>query len=107
MIQYLHKQCETSGWLNRYDSPDPTAVGVMMKMGTKELARHPQTLNSRIIAAFERIDASAAFTMSSDITTSLFRQMSPYQTDVTIQPHGIRIPIVESVQQLLDLANTN
>ena len=103
----MHKQCENSGWLNRHNSPDPSAVGVMIKLGKDELARHPPTLNPTVIAAFEGIDASIAFTMSSDITASLFRQMSPYQTDIVIQPHGILIPIVQSMQQVADLVNAN
>jgi hypothetical protein len=107
MVQYMHKQCENSGWLNRHHSPDPSAIGVMIKLGKDELARHPPTLNPTVIAAFESIDAPIAFTMSSDITASLFRQMSPYQTDIVIQPHGILIPIVQSMQQVADLANDN
>jgi hypothetical protein len=107
MVQYMHKQCENSGWLNRHNSPDPSAVGVMIKLGKDELARHPPTLNPTVIAAFESIDASIAFTMSSEITASLFRQMSPYQTDIVIQPHGILIPIVQSMQQVADLVTAN
>jgi hypothetical protein len=107
MVQYMHKQCENSGWLNLHNSPDPSAIGVMIKLGKDELARHPPTLNPTVIAAFEGIDASIAFTMSSDITASLFRQMSPYQTEIVIQPHGILIPVVQSMQQVADLVNAN
>jgi hypothetical protein len=107
MVQYLHRQCERSGWLNHHNSPDPASIGVMMKVGNNELARQPSTLYPTVIAAFESIDASVAFTMSSEITASLFRQMSPYQTDIVIQPHGIRIPIVESLQQVVNLAGAN
>lgn len=107
MVHYLHKQCEHAGWLNRQNSSDPSAIGVMIKVGKDELARHPPTLNPTVIAAFESIDASTAFTMSSDITASLFRQLSPYQRDIVIQPHGFLIPIVQSMQQVIDLANAN
>lgn len=79
----------------------------MIKLGKNELARHPPTLNPTVIAAFESIDAPIAFTMSSDITASLIRQMSPYQTEIVIQPNGILIPVVQSIQQVADLANAN
>lgn len=107
MVQYIHKQCENSGWLNRHNAPDPSAIGVMMKLGNGELARQPSTLNPIVIEAFESLDASIAFTMSSDITALLFRQMSPFQTEIVIQPHGILIPIVQSLQHVVDLANAH
>jgi hypothetical protein len=107
MVQYMHKQCESAGWLDRHDSPDPSAIGVMMKVGNEELARQPPTLNSMVIAAFESIDASIAFTMSSNITASLFRQMSPYQTEIVLRPQGVKIPIVESLEQAVTLATAN
>lgn len=106
MVQYMHKQCASSGWLNQHSAPDPSVIGIMMKLGNDELARQPASLNSMVIAAFESLDAAIAFTMSSDITASLFRQLSPYQTEIVIQPHGIKIPIVDSLQQVVDLANT-
>lgn len=107
MVQYMHKQCERSGWLSNHDSPEPSSIGVMLKLGSDALVRHPPTLNSTVIAAFESIDASIAFTMSSVITASLFRQLSPYQTDIVIQPQGIIIPVVESLQQVVDSADTS
>jgi hypothetical protein len=33
--------------------------------------------------------------------------MSPYQTEIVIQPHGILIPVVQSMQQVADLVNAN
>ena len=107
MVRYMYKQCESSGWLNRHDCSDPSTVGVMIKLPHDQHSIHPPTLHSMIIEAVNSVDAAIAFTMASEITATLFRQMSPYQTEILVEPQGIRIPIVESLDNIIQLANTN
>jgi len=59
------------------------------------------------IEAINSIDAAIAFTMASEITATLFRQMSPYQSEILVQPQGIRIPIVESFEDVIHLGSNN
>lgn len=103
----MHKQCESSGWLNRHECPDPSLVGVMIKLAYDNHSIHPPTLHPTIIETINSIDAAIAFTMVSEITAILFRQMSPYQSEILIQPQGIRIPIVESFADVIQLARTD
>jgi hypothetical protein len=104
MVRYMHKQCQTSGWLRHHDCTDPSVLGVIMKLGKSQNAIHPPTLNSRTIEAFESINATIAFTMSSKITDALFCHMSPYQTEVSIQSLGIKLPIIDSFEQIVHLS---
>jgi hypothetical protein len=107
MVRYMHKQCESSGWLNHHDCPDPSAVGVMIKLAHYQHSIHPPTLHSKTVEAINTIDAAIAFTMVSEITATLFRQMSPYQSEILVQPQGIRIPVVETFEEVIQLASTN
>jgi len=82
-------------------------VGVMMKLAYNQHAIHPSTLHPMAVEAINSIDAAIAFTMASEITATLFRQMSPYQSEIVVQPQGIRIPIVESFGDITRLASTD
>jgi hypothetical protein len=106
MVRYLHKQCESSGWLNRQQCPDPSVVGVMIKRDVDQHSIHPPNLNPMTIEAINSLDCGIAFTLTSEITATLFRQMSPFQNEIIVQPQGIRIPIVESLQDVIYLAST-
>jgi hypothetical protein len=104
MIRYMHKQCESSGWLSCHECLDPSMVGVMIKQANNSRSIHPPTLHPMTIEAAGSIDAAIVFTMASEITAALFRQMSPYQSEILVQPQGIRIPIVGSFKDVVNLA---
>jgi len=103
MGRYMHKQCESTGWLNHHECPDPSMLGVMIKLGHNQHSIHPSTLHPMTILAINVIDAAIAFTMASEVTSTLFRQMSPYQSEILVQPQGIRIPIFESLEDVMQL----
>jgi len=107
MVRYIHKQCESSGWLNRHECPDPSIIGVIIKLAHDQRSIYPPTLHPMTIEAINSIDAAIAFTMASEITATLFRQMSPYQSEILVQPQGIRIPIVESFEDVIHLGSNN
>lgn len=106
MVRYLHKQCEQSGWLNYLEIPDPNMVGIMMKLADHRWSVAPTNLHMDTIQAIDSLDAVIAFTMVSEITATLFRQISPYQTEIVIQPRGIKIPIVNTFEDVVYLATT-
>lgn len=107
MVRYLYKQCQTSAWLNPDDCPDPSVLGIIIKSRKDEPTIHPLQLNSKTIETFESIGAMVGFTMSSKVTAMLFAKLSPYQTDIFIQPQGFKVPIVESFEQAIRLAKSN
>lgn len=107
MVRYMQKQCENSGWQNRQECPDPSMLGVMIKLLNDQHSVHPPTLNSRAAEAMKSTDGAVMFTMSSDITSTLFRQMSPYQTEILVQPQGIKIPVLDSFEDVIYLGTTN
>jgi hypothetical protein len=106
MIRYIHKQCNVSGWLSSSECQDSSKVGVMMKVAEDEFKRFPEELDPAMIKLMSCINAKVAFTMVSKTTATLFRHISPYQNEIVVQPHGIRIAIVESLDDIMYLAST-
>ena len=106
MVRYMHKQCESSGWLNSQQCPDPSVAGVVIKRALDQHSFHPPALNPMTIETVNSIECGIAFTLTSEITATFFRQMSPFQTEMFIQPQNIKIPIVESLEDLVYLATT-
>jgi hypothetical protein len=51
-------------------------------------------------AAIRSIGLPVAFTMSSDITSTVFAQISPHQKEIVIQPRGVRIPVINSLKAI-------
>jgi hypothetical protein len=106
MVRYMHKQCESSGWLNSQQCPDPSVVGVMIRRASDQQTIHPPSLNPMTIETIHSIDCGIAFTLTSEITATFFRQMSPFQSEISVQPQNIKIPIVETFEDLIYLATT-
>jgi hypothetical protein len=57
-------------------------------------------MKEQMMTAIRSIGLPVAFSMSSDITSTVFAQISPYQTEIVIQPRGTRIPVVNSLQDI-------
>lgn len=57
-------------------------------------------MSQDMMTAISGIGLPVAFTMSSDITSAVFAQVSQYQTEIVIQPRGTRIPVVSSLQEI-------
>lgn len=53
-----------------------------------------------MMAAMRSIGLPVVFTMSSDITATVFAQISPHQNEIIIQPRGVRFPVVSSLKVL-------
>lgn len=75
-------------------------IGVAVRLPNKTFISEPPALNRLVVDAVKNINPAAAFTMSSEITAGVFRQLSPFQDEVVIQPRGIRIPVVDSFETL-------
>ena len=106
MVRYMQKQCENSGWQNRQECPDGSMLGVIIKLVDDQHSIYPPTLNAMASEAMKSTDGAVSFMMASDITSTLFRQMSPYQNEI-LTPQGIKIPIVDSLEDVIYLGTTN
>jgi len=60
----------------------------------------PQNVDHDFSKALQVLGCKVAFTMSSDITAALFDQITPFQTEVQVQPRGLKLPIINSITEL-------
>lgn len=62
----------------------------------------PESMEESMKTAIQALASPVAFTMASAIASKVFSQISPYQTELIIQPRGARIPIVDTVDNIQD-----
>ncbi|QKX64636.1 uncharacterized protein TRUGW13939_11811 [Talaromyces rugulosus] len=108
MSQFLHRRFNEQGWLQ----PDPAArltssLGMVMRAedrdGEEEDARYitkPETVDSDLRAISEQLGLAIVFTMSSDITALVFKRVGPNDSEITLSPNNITVPVVESLKLL-------
>jgi hypothetical protein len=75
-------------------------LGVAIQRPNNEFNFEPASMDEKIKTAVRIIGLPVAFSMASGITSSLFSQISPYQTEIIIQPRGTRIPVIASLDNL-------
>jgi hypothetical protein len=76
-------------------------VGVAIRRANQDYVFEPDSVDPHFTAAVRSIGLPVAFSMSSDITSTVFGRIPPYQTSIAIQARGINIPVVDSLESIL------
>lgn len=112
MAQFLNRRFQEKGWL----LPDPTArlssaLGVVLRVDPEEdeevkYVSKPDEVDPDLQQISTNLGLEAIFTMSSDITALLFKRIGKSDSEVTLTPHNITVPVVDSLNALaLDSSN--
>lgn len=104
----LHKQVSNNQWLESAQDDDASSIttlkeyrGVVLQRDDGNYVAYPSNLNEHVIRAVLRLNVPVAFTMSSEVTASLIRQLEPNQTMVGDPRSGnISMPIIDSMESL-------
>lgn len=106
MAQFLHHRFQEKGWLQ----PDPaarltSALGLVMLVDpeTDEEVKYvskPDDTDSNLQTISTSLGVEAIFTMSSDITALIFKRIGKNDAEVTLSPHNITAPVVDSLSAL-------
>lgn len=75
-------------------------LGVAIQRSDRDYVFEPASMDAHVVAAIRSVGLPVAFSMASSITSSLFSQISPYQTEIIVQPRGTRIPVIASLQDI-------
>jgi len=75
-------------------------VGVAVRLPDGNYSSEPPSMDHNLYKVLQSLNCKCAFTMSSEITSALLDQISPFQTEISIQPRGIKIDIVRSLSHL-------
>jgi len=106
MVKFLYRRIHQSKWLEPFDEEDgetdvgASSLGVLLRHPDGRYTAEPLLLNNDLARSVERLGAAVAFTMSSEITRSLLHQITPFQTELSLDPRGFSLPIVNSVKDL-------
>lgn len=108
MVKFLHKRCSQAKWLeppeDEFGLIDGGAanLGVLLRRSDGIYTAEPMFVNRDLVAAVERLGVTVAFTMSSEITHALLQQVTPLQTEFTLDPRGFVLPIVSSIKDIAE-----
>ncbi|KAK3112111.1 hypothetical protein LTR53_011951 [Teratosphaeriaceae sp. CCFEE 6253] len=107
MAKYLYNQVSTHQWLDPMEDETGNPMhslsvdrGVVLQREDGGYVTHPPRLHDHIVEAVLRLDVPIAFTMSSEITHTLLRQVAPGQTQYGDPRSGITLPVIDSVESL-------
>jgi hypothetical protein len=105
--RFLYRELQRSKWLEPpedefgvVDSSAKKNLGVLIKRSNNSYSTEPTSLNPDIVNAVQRLGVSAAFTMSSEIVSTLLIQLTPLQTELSMNRGGFVLPIVKSVNEI-------
>jgi hypothetical protein len=106
MAKYLYRKCQQSKWFEEIEVEDQisdsgaTTLGVVLKRPDGTYATEPASLSSSVVSVVDGLGAAVAFTMSSEITHALLQQLSPFQSELALDPRGLMLPIVSSLEDI-------
>ena len=106
MVKFLYRRCSQAKWLeppeDEYGVIDggATNLGVLLRRTDGLYTAEPLFLNPDLVGAVERLGVPVAFTMSSEIIYALLHQVGPLQTDLSLDPRGFVLPVVQSVKEI-------
>jgi hypothetical protein len=107
MVRYLYRKAQALKWLvppdDEFGIPvpaQPSRLGITIRRPDHVYISEPADLSSNIVEAVERLGVPAAFTMSSEVVSTLLDQITPLQTEVALASEGFTVPIVKSVTQV-------
>lgn len=103
----LYKQAAANQWLEPPHDEDGTPIsefvptrGFLLQRDDGGYATYPSALSGEVAQAILKLDVPVAFTMSSEVTSTLLGQITPEQTKISDPRSGIVLPIVDSVEAI-------
>lgn len=75
-------------------------VGVAVRLPDGNYSTEPPNMDHNLYKVLQTFGCKCAFTMSSEITSALLDQISPFQTEIQVHNRGVRINIVRNLAHL-------
>jgi hypothetical protein len=106
MAQFLCRRFQEQGWLQQDQKADnPVPLGIVMRVQQEDTTTfivEPQTMDEDLRTICGRLNLAVVFTMSSDITSLLFTRISRGESEITLAPNNITVPVVDSLRDLAE-----
>ncbi|KAH7031440.1 glycosyl transferase family group 2-domain-containing protein [Microdochium trichocladiopsis] len=102
LARYLHRRIIDAGWIrNDTDAKSgPSVPGMVIKSEDgSEYVTEPSNTYPELMQFCQRLNITAAFTMSCELTDQICDTISAHEDEITL-PSGITVPIVQSLRHL-------
>jgi hypothetical protein len=102
MAQFLCRRFGEYGWLEQDQTAEvPVSLGIVMRVKNgddTEFILEPPTMDANIKIICFKLNLAVVFTMSSEITNLVFARIAKNDSEITLWPNNITIPIIDSLQ---------
>ena len=79
------------------------SLGIVIRVQSEDQTHfivEPQSIDDDLKSICANLNFAVLFTMSSDITSLLFTRITPSDTEITLSPNNITVPVVDSLRDL-------
>jgi hypothetical protein len=105
MSQFLYRRFQEQGWLQ----PDQTArltapLGIVIRVEQEDddtkYVVSPEGVSDDLQVISSQLNLAVVFTMSSDITSLIFKRIGKDDSEITLSPNNVTVPVVHSLSEL-------
>lgn len=104
MVQFLYRRFGAYGWLQQDQVAQvPVSVGIVMRAKNgddTEFISEPQTMDNNVKTICANLNLAIVFSMSSDVTDLIFTRIEKDDSEITLWPYTITVPIIDSLEVL-------
>ncbi|KAF2808460.1 uncharacterized protein BDZ99DRAFT_534601 [Mytilinidion resinicola] len=106
MVKFIYRRVLDKGWLKPDESlrgSEYDHLGVVMQVEDDESVHYisePEDVNPELKVVCEKLNLAVAFTMSSEICSPLFSRVGKNDTELTLGPYNLTVPVVNSIREL-------
>lgn len=107
MAKFLHRRVLDKGWLKPNETTHGSSgyehLGVVLQADDGQSIQYisePEDIDADLKIACERLNLAAAFTLSSEICAPIFSQIGKTDTEFTLAPYSLTVPVVNSIREL-------
>lgn len=104
MTQFLYRRLQEHGWLQQDRKAEVLgSLGIVMRVDQDDdikFITEPQTVDDKLKLICGTLNLGALFTMSSDLTQLFFSRIAKDDSELTLSPNKITVPVVYSLEDI-------
>lgn len=105
MSQFLYRRLQERGWLQADETATTASShGIVMRAehedGETKYIMNPDNFSKDLEVISSKLGLAVVFTMSSDITNLFFTRIGKDDSEVTLAPNSITVPVVDSLRDI-------
>ena len=100
MSKYLLQKFQTNKWIPETFSSEEDHLGLLIRQYRGSYVTQPQSISLSLLAAVQKLNVEVAFTMVSEITSSIIEGLEPGQEDLYLPQDHSQYQIVDSLDAI-------